>query len=84
MFYEKAFIEVINWYTLLEKLNSFYFFISWQKFIQRESNCYSAYKLPSAGSVDNKLAMCAAEASKPSQSFGPSSESSPMSNPDQC
>ena len=32
------------------------------------------------GSDDNKLAMCAAEVSKPSQSSGPSSESSPISN----
>ena len=43
-----------------------------------------ALKVPSAGSVDNKLAMCAAEASKPSQSSGPSSDSSPISNPDHC
>lgn len=38
--------------------------------------------VPSAGSVDSKLAMWAAEASKPSQSSGPSSESSPTSNPE--
>lgn len=38
-------------------------------------------KIPSEGSVDNKFAMCATEASKPSTSFGPSSESSPSSNP---
>ena len=43
---------------------------------------YGLESLPSAGSVDNKLAMCVAEASKPSQSSGPSSESSPTSNPD--
>ena len=36
---------------------------------------------PSVGSVDNKFAMCDTEASKPSTSFGPSSESSPSSNP---
>lgn len=39
-------------------------------------------KVPSAGSVDSKFAMCAAEVSKASQSFEPSSESSPASNPD--
>lgn len=33
------------------------------------------------GSVDNKLATCAAEASKPSRSSGASSESSATSNP---
>lgn len=38
-------------------------------------------KVPSAGSVDNKFAICAAEASKPSQSSGPFSEISPTSNP---
>lgn len=38
-------------------------------------------RVPSGGSVDNKFAICAAEASKPSQSSGPSSESSPTSNP---
>lgn len=43
---------------------------------------YLAFKVPSAGSVDNKFAICAAEASKASQSFEPSSESSPTSNPD--
>lgn len=38
-------------------------------------------RVPSGGSVDNKFPICAAEASKPSQSSGPSSESSPTSNP---
>lgn len=42
---------------------------------------WKLWKVPSAGSVDSKLAICAAEASKPSQSSGPSSESSPTSNP---
>lgn len=37
--------------------------------------------LLSAGSVDNKFAICAAEPSKPSKSSGASSESSPTSNP---
>lgn len=35
-----------------------------------------------AGSVDNRLATCAAEASNPSKSSGASSEKSPTSNPD--
>nr|GLL21217.1 hypothetical protein CR513_50306 [Ipomoea trifida] len=38
--------------------------------------------LPSAGSADSKFAMCAADASKPSKSSGPSSDSSPTSNPE--
>lgn len=46
------------------------------------SNMWRKYVVPSAGSVDNKLAICAAEASKPSQSSGASSDSSPTSNPD--
>jgi len=33
------------------------------------------------GSVDKRLATCAAEASKPSKSLGASSEISPTSNP---
>lgn len=38
--------------------------------------------LLSEGSVDNNLAICATEESKPSISSGPSSESSATSNPE--
>lgn len=41
-----------------------------------------AFKIPSRGSADKKFAIWAAEASKPSQSSGPFSDSSLTSNPD--
>lgn len=41
-----------------------------------------SWNLLSAGSVDNRLATCAAEASNPTKSSGASSEKSPTSNPD--
>lgn len=43
---------------------------------------FGGRNLLSAGSVDNKFAICAAEPSKPSKSSGASSESSPTSNPE--
>ena len=41
-----------------------------------------ALSIPSDGSADSKFAIWAAEASRPSQSSGPSSENSPTSNPE--
>lgn len=43
--------------------------------------CILGSKVPSAGSVDKRFAIWAAEASRPSQSSAPPSEISPISNP---
>ncbi len=72
---KRKILEVMDIYNINKLRNHL---LRWSNYFVN----YLDLKVPSAGSVDNKFAICAAEASKASQSFEPSSESSPTSNPD--